>query len=183
MASCRIVVAQFALLTFLANFCSGFVYFLTPVDVANHYACAANSSLSAGGVAHLTEKFLQLGEITQNYTGNVDILNDKLPPEILQKMRECEALHTHILTEAGGSTTAPPTSETTMPTTATTSNSSTTPDHDGDQLQDLFAQLAHCYKETDLMYFKTLAFEGEQRPNVDEFLECLQNSILPHYST
>lgn len=163
-ATCGIVVIV-VLLAFLANFSASFVYFLTPVDVANHYSCAINSSLSPRSLSHLTSNILQLGDITKNYTGNVDALTDKLPTAILQKMRECEAFHGHIHPQ------------TSSPAPSSISAGGGTPDDE--HIEHLLAQMVHCYKETDLMYFKTLRFEEEPQERIDDFHKCLRNVILP----
>ena len=178
LATCGIVAA---LVASLANFSASFVYFLTPVDVANHYSCAINSSLSPRSVAVLTTNLLQVGDITKNYTGDVDALTGKLSPEILQKMRECEAFHSHLYAESSPSPSAAASPPPPPSSSSSSSSSSANADsgmHENEHVEHLLSQMVHCYKETDLMYFKTLKFEDEPQQHIDEFHKCLLNSIL-----
>ncbi|OQR75875.1 hypothetical protein BIW11_08142 [Tropilaelaps mercedesae] len=164
----------YTILAVLASMSSGFIYFLGPTDVANHFMCAVNASMSPRALQRIAANIEGIADLTKNYTGEAATLRGLLPNEIVEKMTQCESLHKSCFRDTSSEDAGSGSSES-LPTHFNSANSDDNTERKSECDPDYFIPLVvRCYKEADLMYFQRLAFNDEADASVKFFRLCLE---------
>ncbi|XP_022699763.1 uncharacterized protein LOC111266497 [Varroa jacobsoni] len=157
---------------------SAFIYLLGPNDLASHFMCAVNATMSPKSIQKLANSIQIVSDATRNYTGNSEKLRGLLPDEIVNKMYDCESYHKMCYQddsdERAGAESSDSPSDNFSPQ-ASVNDTEPSIECEPNYYVPLVVQ---CYKEVDLLYFKGINFEEEADLTVQLFRNCLERLDL-----
>lgn len=157
---------------------AGFIFYLGPTDIANHFMCAVNASLSAKSLQKIALGIQIVEDVTQNYTGEPEYLRGLLPNDVIAKMSECESYHRPCYDMNSDEGSGSGSSETLLANLNPLGFVNDTGIHPECEPDYYIPLVLRCFKEADLLFFSKIRFNDEADLPVEFFKDCLEAYVL-----